>query len=100
MGRHHAGPGTGARSNERHKMKVKEKVKVSGEPVRAAGGHPLATGLVENNHGNLCGRSSWLALATLAGALLRLFGRGHRHGACREHSRSTSGALQDEVRPR
>lgn len=51
---------------------MKETEKHIGEPVRRGGGNPLAARLVENNDCNLLGKSSWFALAALAGSLLRL----------------------------
>ena len=59
-------------------MKVKEKVKVNGESVGQAGASALATRLVDNI--NPLGKSSWFALAALAGSLLRLFHRPRRPG--------------------
>jgi hypothetical protein len=54
---------------------MKAKQTVIGEPVRRAGGSPLATRLVEND--NPLGKHPWLTLAALAGSLLRFF-RFHR----------------------
>jgi hypothetical protein len=54
-------------------MKVTEKQ--IGEPARRVGDTPLAVRLVENHNCNLLGKSSWFALAALAGSLLRLFRR-------------------------
>jgi hypothetical protein len=61
-------------------VKVKEKVTVNGEPAGRSGGYPLATRLVEND--NPLGKHPWLALAGLAGALLR-FLRFNRPGGRR-----------------
>jgi hypothetical protein len=69
---------------ERNKVKekVKETVKVIGEPVGRAGKSPFASRLVENI--NPLGRSSWFALAALAGSILRLFHRPRRRGLDRD----------------
>lgn len=58
---------------------MRQKLKVNGESAQRPGVLPLAAKLVENN---LVGKHPVLALATLAGSLLRLFHR-TKHGHLR-----------------